>query len=259
MSNAINNLFATENTTASISNRGLAGTAQLTQMASDIASKIIAEMNDHIEEYADRIKASQAEHSAMDALINSFDYIAEAEYEWLAELSDETIEGMLKSQQSKRSRTKGKAMTLDNYRSLMTGAIAENLIRLATGKEKHAVGNRRASGSVEYTIEELEQLSIDQEALRKEIRNVQSKKSIMKSKAGFSEEDERWITLCKVEQQLKDMRVSTSGSKIVEVDTTKDAVNNLLAGVDLHSMKATETKALLEQIAALTAGNVDAE
>ena len=255
MSNEIKNLFATENNTAAtVSSRGLAGTAQLTAIASELANNIIAEMNEHIEVYADDIKSSQADHNAMDALINKFSTLDAADVDFLKELSEETLDGMLKSQQSKRSRVKGKAMTLDNYRSLMTAAIAENLIRRATGKEKHASGTRRASGSVEYTIEELEKLSIDQEALRKEIRNVQSKKSIMKSKANFSEDDERWIAMCKVEQQLKDMRVSTSEPKVVEVDTTKNAVNELLAGADLHSMKANDAKALLERIAALTAG-----
>lgn len=255
MANEMNNLFVTENTTVTVGSRGLAGTAQLTSIASSIAAEIIGTMNADIENYVDDIKASQVDNNAMDALIERVRPLSTDDAEFLADIDEATIDGMLKSQQSKRSRSKSKAMTMDNYRSLMIAAIAERLIRLVTGKEKHATGNRRASGSVEYTIEELEQLSIDQEALRKEIRNVQSKKSIMKSKAGFSEDDERWITLCKVEQQLKDMRVTTRGSQVVEVDTTKEALSELMEGVDLHNMKAADSKALLEKIAALTAGN----
>lgn len=259
MSNTINNLFVTNNEAVATNSRGLEGTAQLTAIASNLANEIIQAMNADIETYVDALKASQTDSNAMDNLIKSFSTLQATEVDFLQVLSEDVIDGMLKSQQSKRSRCKSKAMTMDNYRSLMTASIAELLIRQATGKEKHAVGNRRLSGSVDYTVEELEQLSMDQEALRKEIRNVQSKKSIMKSKADFDESSERWQQLLKAEQQLKDMRVSTSGTKIVEVDTTKDAVNELLADADLHNMKAADAKALLEKIAAMTAGIPTAE
>ena len=250
MSNAMNNLFATVNETNTVGTRGLSGTAQLTSIASNLASEILQVMNADIEEYVDDIKASQADNNAMDKLIERVYKLENTDVDFLKELDDETIEGMLKSQQSKRSRCKSKAMTMDNYKALMTGAIAENLIRLATGKEKHAGGPRRIAGSVDYTIEQLQMLSEDQEKLKKEIRNVQSKKSIMKSKADFDENDERYQALLKAEQQLKDMRLSTGA--VVEVDTTKDALTDLLADKDLHSMKAADAKELLEQIAALT-------
>lgn len=257
MSNEMNNLFATENNETTISNRGLTGTAQLTSVASNIAAEIIRIMNDDIEEYADSIKSSQTDNNAMDTLIDKVYALGTVDVDFLKELDEQTIDGMLKSQQSKRSRCKSKTMTMDNYRALMTGAIAENLIRLATGKEKHA-GARRMAGSLEYTIEQLQELSEDQEKLRKEIRNVQSKKSIMKSKADFDENDERYQQLLKVEQQLKDMRVGTS-TEYVEVDTTKNSLTELLADKDLHNMKAADAKELLEQIAALTQQSVETE
>lgn len=257
MSNAMNNLFATVNEANTVGTRGLSGTAQLTSIASNLASEILQVMNADIEEYVDGIKASQADNNAMDKLIERVYKLENTDVDFLKELDDETIEGMLKSQQSKRSRCKSKAMTMDNYKALMTGAIAENLIRLATGKEKHAGGPRRIAGSVDYTIEQLQMLSEDQEKLKKEIRNVQSKKSIMKSKADFEENDERYQALLKAEQQLKDMRLSTGA--VVEVDTTKDALTDLLANKDLHSMKAADAKELLEQIAALTHQSVATE
>lgn len=249
MSNEMNNLFATVNEASTVGNRGLSGTAQLTSIASNIANDILQFMNGNIEEYVADIKASQSDNNAMDALIEKVHPLATVDVEFLKELDDETIEGMLKSQQSKRSRCKSKAMTMDNYRALMTGAIAENLIRLATGKEKHSSGPRRMAGSVDYTIEQLQMLGEDQEKLKKEIRNVQSKKSIMKSKADFDESDERYQALLRAEQQLKDMRVS--GSNIVEVDTTKNALTDLVQGVDIHNLKAAEAKELLERIAGL--------
>lgn len=251
MSNPIiSDLFANVNETATLSNRGLTGTAQLTSLAGSIAATILTTMNGNIDEYVDDIRKSQADNNAMDALIERVNPLDEVDVEFLKELDDDTIEGMLKSQQSKRSRCKSKAMTMDNYKALMTGAIAENLIRLATGKEKHAGGARRLAGTVDYTTEELQMLKEDQEKLKREIRNVQSKKSIMKSKADFDENDERYLSLLKAEQQLKDMRVGTGA--IVEVDTTKNALSDLLAGKDLHNMKAADAKELLEQITALT-------
>lgn len=250
MSTEMNNLFATESNSATVGTRGLSGTAQLTNVASTVAADIIRFMNENIDEYTESIKASQRDNAAMDALIEKVHPLSTVDIEFLKDIDEATIEGMLKSQQSKRSRCKSKAMTLDNYRALMTGAIAENLIRLATGKAKGTTGPRRMTGSVDYTIEELERLAEDQEALKKEIRNVQSKKSIMKSKADFDESDERYQALLKAEQQLKDMRVS--GSNIVEVDTTKNELTDMFDGVDIHNMKAADAKAMLEQIKNLT-------
>ena len=253
MSNEMSNLFVTENQAQAVSNRGLSGTAQLTSIANNIATEVISVMNADIEQYVEDIKKSQVDNNAMDALIEKIYPLAnsEADLDFLRDLSEEVLDGMLKSQQSKRSRCKGKAMTMDNYKSLMVGAISENLIRMVTGKTKSSGGYRRTAGSVEYTIEELQQLGEDQEKLKKEIRNVQSKKSIMKSKADFDENDERYQQLLKVEQQLKDMRIGAT-TEIVEVDTTKNELNNMLDGVDLEHLSAKDAKAMLAQIAALT-------
>lgn len=249
MSNTMNNLFATVNESNAVGNRGLNGTAQLTSIASNIASEILHAMNENIEAYADDIKSSQADNNAMDALIEKVRPLTEADADFLKSIDEETLEGMLKSQQSKRSRCKSKAMTMDNYRSLMTGAIAENLIRMATGKEKNAGGPRRMSGSVDYTIEQLQALSEDQDKLKKEIRNIQSKKSIMKSKAGFDEMDERYQALLRAESQLKDMRLS--GASIIKVDECAEALSEMLQGVDIQHIKLHDAKELLERIASL--------
>jgi hypothetical protein len=175
---------------------------------------------------------------------------------FLLEIDEHVIDGMLKSQQSKRSRAKSKTMTLDNYKTLMTAAIAENIIRLVTGREKSYTGARQA-GTVDYTIEQLEAFAADQHALRKEIRNVQSKKSIMKSKADFSESDERWLALLKAEQMLKDLRVgSVSSVHYVEVDKTAKALREAFGEMtfeEVHKLKADEARELLASIYTLIA------
>lgn len=261
MTNAMNNLFTAESNTTANNGRGLTGTAQLTNIASNLAADIIREINtaieandEHSHEWVERLKKSQADNNAMDNLIESVHPLETVDIDFLKDLDDNTLDGMLKSQQSKRSRCKSKAMTLDNYRALMTGAIAENLIRLATGKEKNSVGSRRMAGKVEFTIEELQQLSEDQERLKKEIRNIQSKKSIMKSKADFDESDERYQALLKAEQQLKDMRVNAT-VEVIKVDECAEALSELLHGVDIHNLKAADSKELLEQISKLVTFN----
>ena len=253
---SMNNLFAeNSNETVTTNSRSLAGTAQLTSIASNLTAEVIGKLNENIEEYMEQFNASKSDHGAMDALIELMVNFDEVDYEFIKELNETTVDGMLKSQQSKRSRAKGKAMTLDNYKSMMTAAIAEKIIRLATGKTKNAVGVRRGSGQVSFSDEELEALKDNQEQLKKELRNIQSKKSIMKSKANFSEEDERWQQLLVAEGQLKSIRVSTRGTtKIVEVDTTKEKLEEAFDGIDIESiekMKAADSKALLAKLAEL--------
>lgn len=116
-----------------------------------------------------------------------------------------------------------------------------------------------ASGSVEYTAEELEVFKNDQEALKREIRNVQSKKSIMKSKADFSEEDERWIQLLGAEDMLKGMRVGGGTVKTVVVDKTGEQLKAELGDKDIDSLKAADAKALLKKLLEAASGKVETE
>lgn len=250
----MNNLFAESNSTVTTNGRNLAGTAQLTEIANRTAKTVIAQLNENLDEHMEQFKASQKDHAAMDALIEEMVDFGIIEMSFMYDLDEATVDGMLKSQQSKRSRCKSKSMTLDNYTSMMTAAIAEKIIRLATGKTKNAVGVRRNAGTVTFSDEELEMLKENQEQLKKELRNVQSKKSIMKSKADFSEEDERWQALLVAEAQLKEIRVSTRKVKVVEVDTTKEKLEEAFEGIDLesiNSMKAADSKALLAKLAEL--------
>lgn len=248
MSN-INEMFnATENNEATTNARNLAGTAQLTAVANELVAQCIKKLDDSLDEYREDFKASKHDHNAMDKLLAKLIDFDTVDVEFIKELDEATVDGMLKSQQSKRSRAKSKAMTMDNYKNMMAGAIAENLIRKATGKVKSASGARRKSGSVDFTAEQLEELREDQERLKKEIRNVQSKKSIMKSKADFSEDDERWQALLVAEEQLKSIRVSTGHTQVVKVDETKEKLAEVLADVDPSSLKAGDSKALLAQI-----------
>lgn len=249
MSN-INEMFsATENGTAAVSNRGLAGTAQLVSVSNSLVASTITTLNDNFAQYKEIFEASKADHNSMDKLLSQLINFAEVDVEFLKALPEDATEGMLKSQQSKRSRSKGKVMTMDNYKAMMSAAIAENLIRTATGKAKSSGGARRTAGSVVYSEERLEELAADQEQLKKELRNVQSKKSIMKTKADFSEESEHWQELLVAEAQLKGIRVVRE--RVVKVDETKNLLESKLEGIDFEHLKANDSKALLAQIAEL--------
>ncbi len=251
MSEKFTEMFAANtNETTTTNNRSLAGTAQLTSLANSIVSELITKIDADLENYKEKFEASKTDHNAMDALIAEAYDLSSVDVEFIKELGDEVQNAMLKSQQSKRSRCKSKTMTLENYRSLMSGAVAELLLRQAMGKAKTTLGYRRASGSIEYTAEELEQFKNDQDALKREIRNVQSKKSIMKSKAAFEETDERWVQLLAAEESLKSLRVGGTSVKTVVVDTTKEKLLEELGGKEVDSLKSADMKALLKKLLA---------
>lgn len=245
---SINELFDTKTNGATVSSRSLSGTAELTRISQNAAVRIIREMEEQIDDYREKIAKSANDSKAMDDLLEEFrpwvDIDDESE---LRHLDDATVEGMLKSQQSKRSRTKGKTMTLDNYTTLMTATIAEHILRELYNKPKSASFANRRAGIVDYTPAELEAYAEDQEALRREIRNIQSKKSIMKSKEGFDESSEQWQALLKAEMMLKDLRVG-GHSSVVEVDTTKNQLKEKLAEVNIEDLDEEGRAELLASI-----------
>lgn len=258
MSENLQGLFsATTQDATTGSARSLAGTAQLTSRAAAIASGIISVIDTNLDEYRDLFARSKNDNNAMDQLILKTYEITDEDVQFLKELDEATLDGMLKSQQSKRSRAKSKTMTLDNYKSMMMGALGELMIRKALGKAKSATVRYKNSTSLEYTAEQIEKFKTDQEAVRREVRNIQSKKSIMKSKAGFSfdvngepsvENDEadniRWQQLCEAEELLKSIRDSVQP---IIVDETKNKLTEMLDGVDINQLKSADAKKLLEQ------------
>lgn len=175
--------------------------------------------------------------------------------------NDAVIDKMIKSQQSKRSRAKGKAMTQDNYNTLMVGAISENLLRIASGKEKAAVGHSGNSKPIEYDEATLESYKTDKEKLSKEIRNIQSKKSIMKSKANFDDKSDAWIKLLDAEAMLKSLRgdAAATVTKVVIPDyvaplvAAKKFIETEVEPLDLKSMKAADAKDIIARIVSMMA------
>lgn len=253
------NLFATATAINGVSNgRQLVGTERLTSLAADGARTILDTVNHQMKEnpddvtLAERVQQSMTDINALQGLIDEFYAVDTVDIDFLKELDKDSLESMLKSQQSKRSRAKGKQMSMENYMTLMTAFLAENLLRLALGKDK--VSSNVLVGS-QYSQEALDALAADQDKLKKEIRNVQSKKSIMKSKANFTEEDEKWQSLLEAEASLKAIR--DNASPVVRVvDGLRDSIKELLAEVDVDKLKAHEAKELIESIKALAFDDV---
>lgn len=245
----LKNLFANSNTNQKVSRGGnqLSSTANLTRISTDIAREILKRAEADTEKYQAKIVESQKSHDVMDQLINEIYDLTTVDIEFLKAESEEVLDRMIKSQQSKRSRAKSKEMTLENYLTMLTGAVAENLLRIAVNKPKSAGGGGARRKTVTYSEEELEAFKNDPEALRKALRNVQSKKSIYKSKADFDPESERWQELLKAEEQLKAIR----DGQTIEAEKAIEKTNQLeemLATVDPNDLKAADAKELLDSI-----------
>lgn len=232
-------------------------TAQLTAIATSVAHQVLATVLKDQSTYSDRVTASQSSHDEMDRLIEDLAQLQDVENDFLKEESPEVLDKMLKSQQSKRSRSKSKTMTQENYTTMLTAAVAENLLRAAMGKPKGAGGGASIGGDPRFSDEQLKVLADDQEKLAKAIRNVQSKKSIAKSKSDFSEESDKWQQLLVAEKQLKDLRNELNGLATKEsqaaIEATKKA-NELLEGSDIDKLSAKDAKALLQQAKEMLAG-----
>lgn len=245
------NLF-TNGATTNSNSRTLNGTSELNSLAATYVNEFMNALNDIDDDRMEAVEASKTDNSEMDKLVQELTNVADVDTTSLVDAvgtDDEHIPNkLLASVQSKRSRLKGKDMTIDNYKSLVQAAISEYILREAFDMKKNAA--RGGAGSVvSYSEEELQALAADQEALKKAIRNIQSRKCIMKGKVGFDENSEQWLALLEVEEQLKAQRISTR--VVRQADTTKKDVQAALEGVDFGSLKKDELKSLLENIAGI--------
>ncbi len=246
----LKDLFANSNNNSmEVSNRSnqLSSTAELTRISTDIARKILKIADADAEKFAAKILESQQSHDAMDDLIVEIYDLSQVDIDFLKTEPIEVLDRMIKSQQSKRSRAKSKEMTLENYLTMLTGAVAENLLRIAANKPKSAGGGGVRRSSARYSEEELEAFKHDPEALKRALRNVQSKKSIYKSKADFDPKSERWKELLEVEAQLKAIRDGQTAEAAKAIKKTQ-TLEEMLATVDTKDLKASDAKELLDSI-----------
>lgn len=243
MTTTLTNLFAAANNNDTENKHALTGTAELTAIASKKANNLVNMIDENDERECELLVAAQTDAVKLDELIETIgEPIMEDDIYFLRLIDTNELEGMFKSQQSKKSRCKSKIMTADNFTAMLTAAYAEKMLRMVLNKEASS-HNRRKAGVVTFSQEELDALANDRAALDKAIRNVQSKKSIEKSKVGFSVESERWLSLLEAERQLKDLRTTAS-------DTTQ-LLKETLGDVNINELKKDEAIELLNKLAGL--------
>lgn len=239
-----------ENETTRDGVRALAGTPALVECSAKVVNEMLEIINDEADNYGELFEASKSDHVAMETLINSVYDLNTVDVDFLKKLDEETLNGMLKSQQSKRSRAKSKTMTMTNYKAMMNAAVSELLLRIVLDKPRGAGGFASGKSLLDYTPEEIQALGEDQEALRRAIRNVQSQKCIMKHRDDFEETSEAFQSLLKIEAVLKDLRVVTPRQR---TDKTKKMIQEALAAHDVEHLKAADSKELLKMIAQIVA------
>ena len=259
----MNNLFVpNNNNTVRESKTAIAYTAQLTQASAEIAKEFFdSAVVNADEQLAARIQTAMTNNDELDAMITEYTNIETTDVEWLKEATADEIDRMLKSQQSKRSRSKKQAMTQDNFMKLVTGAAAELLLRRVSGKAKNQTTVVKLDGCT-LTEEMTERFKNDQESLKKAIRNVQSKKTGLKKKG--MEDSPEWIELLEFEAALKSLRVggNRTSTIIKEVAVIPEEVANKAALVDdaaaimaevesIDKLKAGDAKDLLKKIQAM--------
>lgn len=228
----------------------LSYTARLTNIAQQNATTILNTMNEHADDFEGRFAASQLSHDAMDDLIADIIDVSGIDVDFLKSVTDEEIDKMIRSQQSKRSRSKNKKMTQENYRAMLVGAIAENLLRFSANKPK-ASGGGAVMRDIGFSDEDIEKLAETPDDLKREIRNVQSKKSIMKSKSDFDPQSVRWLQLMRAEQQLKEVRNRISGKasqQAQEALQVKSNLEELVAELNTEDLSPEASKSLLDKI-----------
>lgn len=246
-------LFTTEHGKTQNGAGALNLTAALTNVASDISATVLEKMLEDVEKYGSLFEESKTDSNALDTLIETFNDLTKVNIDFLKQEDEDVLERALKSQQSKRSRSKSKAMTQENYKAMMTAAVSELLIRIAMGKPKGTnVGS--PGGKSTLSDEDINKLRGDTAAINKAIRNVQSRKSIAKSKLDFDEQGERYQEMLALEAQLKRLRDEANG--IADVAATEamekqEQIKDLIMNVNSKDLKLGDARALIEQVQSL--------
>lgn len=228
--------------------RALSGTAEMTASAEVVVNSVLEALSNSYDDHAELFEQSKVDANAMDMLISEFtNKFEDVDVSFLEKYDDDELKSMLKSQQSKRSRSKSKDMTMDNYKSMMNAAVCELMIRTFTGKAKTRVAGR---GSNMYTDEFLNSMAEDQHELRRELRNVQSKMCIFRKKHPEDFLDfEEYKELERVEATLKEMRTPIEGHRVKMSDVTA------ALDVDINELELEDAKQLIAELQKLTGGD----
>ena len=239
------------NTTTS-TGRGINGAIELNNYAQSEARRLIDAAMDKVKEEA--AEGLTTTKDMIDEALDSGTYssacnlieavIGTPQCCALAECTDDELSRLLESRRSDRSKTKKKGLRT-NVAVMLTyfaAVIAEMAIRAASGKEYVA----QSANTID-----VEALALDQEALNKKIRSLQSKQSNLRRALKYipadtdaPERDE----LKKVQAQIEELQskrtstVKTVTTKVPSAEVLKKAI---------AAMSEEEKKALMEQLQAV--------
>ena len=225
--------------------RTLKHSAQLVGHCDAEARRIVSELT-KTEGCKEVVVASFNETEAMDKLL--VDFKADVTTGTVDTAEEPELNKLLASQQSKRSRTRGKEMTVPNYVALISATIAEQIIRAKLNKPKGS-SNTGSSATEPFTEAQLETYKADLDLTNKRVRSLQSWKSTHK----HLEDTAEWKTVCSNIEALVALRPASATIKVIKPDPKFDAIREQLKDVDLAKMSAKDKTAMLEQIHALIA------
>ena len=244
-------LFGTEET-VNVSNAGnqLDKTGDLTKLATKHVNDALKLMDTTDAVTVEEVEAAKIDHDDMDYLVSQLIDLKSINIDFLKDTSEDELEKMIRSQQSKRSRAKAKGPSVENFKTMMIGAVAESLLRLAANKPK-GQGGGFAAGEINYTDAQIEEFKTNADKLKKEIRNVQSKKSIMKSKADFDEQSPRYQELLQAEELLKTIRDGSTPTITKEAEDAiaiKSELEEAVEDLDVDGLSEEDAKLLLAKV-----------
>lgn len=254
--------------TADNSKKAIPGSVALVTLADEQAAEFVAAnitcRGGMTPEFKLRMLAGIDDNDTLDMLLEELQPIGKiaSSAQW-AEVAEATTNEdrvkLLKSQQSKRCRQLKifkERRSLLPLKQVVSAAYAEMILREMLGKAKVSRSVSVRLGGNVLTDAMRERFTNDQEALKKAIRNVQSKKTGLK-KQGL-EGSEQWDELVAFENDLKSIRVGGSRvSTVVEYRVDEEtaakaaAYDELVAMMqakDTDKMKAADNKALLAAI-----------
>lgn len=240
------------NATTTSTGRGINGAIELNNYAQSEARRLIDAAMDKVKEEA--AEGLTTTKDMIDEALDSGTYasacnlietvIGAPQCGALTECTDDELSRLLESRRSDRSKTKKKGLRT-NVAVMLTyfaAIIAEMAIRAASGKEYVA----QSAATID-----VEALALDQEALNKKIRSLQSKQSNLRRALKYipadtdaPERDE----LKRVQAQIEELQsrrtstVKTVSTKVPSAEVLKKAI---------AAMSEEEKKALMEQLQAV--------
>lgn len=223
-------------------------TAVLTRMSNEYALQVLDAIADNEDEYRELVEESRTNSNLLADIIEK-SKVLEGESFDEYELDNEEAIKIMKSQQSKRSRLKSKGTeTFEGYKTYLSAFIGETIIRTIADIKRASSGPRGRFSYEPYTEEELIEFKENQHRLASALRNLQSRKCILK-KEDSEEAAAKIEQLIIKEDQLKQHRDSSQLTSKSQFYTK--IVEHMEAIGDISELKVKEAREALQVIASI--------